>query len=59
MRTQTANYDLSDRIIAHLEKYKALPEEERREVARKHLIGAGILDENGEYTEPYRIGSEV
>ncbi|MBR4606634.1 MAG: hypothetical protein IKO41_10485 [Lachnospiraceae bacterium] len=38
-----------------IEKIKSLPADEAKEEARKTLIAAGIVDENGELTEPYAV----
>lgn len=34
-------------------EFKVLPAEQRKRVARKRLIQIGIINEKGEFTEPY------
>lgn len=39
----------------YLLKLKAMPKQEAEELSKKNLIESGIIDEDGELTEHYRI----
>ncbi len=44
---------LADFIRNEIKRLDSLPKEEAKKEARQGLQRAGIIDENGEYTEPY------
>lgn len=44
---------LSDSILQEITKLKTLPIEEAKDLARRNLYNAGIVDKEGKYTEPY------
>ena len=49
---QQANI-LAEFIKNEIDRLDSLPKEEAKKEARQGLQRAGIIDENGEYTEPY------
>ena len=44
---------LAEFLSQEIERLRKMPEEEARKEAFKNLHSAGIIDENGNYTESY------
>lgn len=44
---------IADYFKEEIRKFDALPEEQQKEAARKGLMDIGVIDANGNLTEPY------
>jgi hypothetical protein len=45
-------------VQQYLRNYKKLPKEEQERLAQKHLVEAGIIDVNGEFTDHFAYSRE-